>query len=419
VNDRGTVGARLAEELDQATLHERRGALRALLRSPLLAADAPGFALVRRHAGWLREWLARNAGWSLLVSSELARLRKVPADLGDGTRPAVDAKSKTPFSRRRYVLLCLALAALEAADRQTTLGWLAGKVLTFAAADPELAAAGLEFDMSSRDQRRDLVQVVRLLLDLQVLARVDGDELLYVHDARRDVLYNVHRPALAAVLNVRRGPSTVDAEGFEERLAAIVEEPVPDTEEAKNRRLRSRLTRRLLDDPVMEYADLDEEELAYLQSQRAFLVARVQEATGLVPEMRREGVAMVDERGDLTDLGMPEEGTDGHLTLLLAEFLVAEHERKGGDGAAVGWAAVERRTAELVEEHKDLWRRDVTDPGAEKRLAAEAMERLEALRLVRRTADGVLPRPALSRYALAEPRVPPSRSLLDLLREGS
>lgn len=418
MNDRASVGARLAEELDQAALHERRSALRALLRSPLLTADAPGFALVRRHDGWLRDWLARHAGWSLQVSSELARLRKVPADLGDGTRPAVDAKTKTPFSRRRYVLLCLALAALEAADRQTTLGWLADKVLALAAADPELAAAGLEFDLTSRDQRRDLVQVVRLLLELTVLVRVDGDELLYVNDARRDALYNVHRPALAAALNVRRGPSTVDAQGFEERLAAIVEEPAPDTEEAKNRRLRSRLTRRLLDDPVMEYADLDDEETAYLQSQRAFLVSRVQEATGLVPEIRREGIAMVDERGDLTDLGMPEEGTDGHLTLLLAEFLVGEHERKGGGAATVGRAAIERRTAELIEEHKDLWRRDVTDPGAEKRLAEQAVERLEALRLVRRTADGVEPRPALSRYALAEPQVPPSRSLLDLLEEG-
>lgn len=412
MNGRDSMGARLADELDQATLHERRGALRALLKSPLLTADAPGFVLVRRHAGWLREWLARNAGWTLQVSSELARLRKTPADLADDTRPAVDPRSKTPFSRRRYVLLCLALAALEAADRQTTLGWLAEKVLSFAAADPELAAAGLEFDMSSRDQRRDLVQVVRLLLELRVLARLDGDEALYVNDDRRDALYNVHRPALAAVLNVRRGPSTVDAEDFEERLAAIVEEPAPDTDEARNRRLRSRLTRRLVDDPVMEYAELGDDELAYLRSQRAFLVGRVQEATGLVPEVRQEGIAMVDERGDLTDLGMPEEGTDGHLTLLLAEYLAA-----AGNGAAVGWTALERRTAELVEEHQSVWRRDVTEPGAEKRLAEQAVERLEALRLVRRTADGVEPRPALSRYALDEPQVPSSMSLFDLLED--
>ena len=404
----------LAAELDQAILAERRSALRALLQQPLLAADGPDadrFVLVRRHAGWLRDWLATNPGWVLQLSSEVARLRKTPAgprpgDVADGTRPARDPRSGTPFSKRRYVLLCLALAALEAADRQTTLGWVADRVLAFAAADPELARAGLEFDLKRRDQRRDLVQVVRLLLELRVLVRVDGDEEQYVQE-RGDVLYNIRRPALAAMLNVRRGPSTVDAEDFETRLSEIVAEPLPDTDEAKNRRLRSRLTRRLLDDPLLEYEDLDDDELAYLQSQRSFLLSKIHGATGLVGEVRREGIAMVDERGDLTDLKMPEEGTDGHLTLLLAEFLTAS-------SAAVGWAALERRTAELIARHRKHWRRDVGEPGAEKRLAEKAVERLEALRLVRRTADGVEPRPALARYALVEPEEPPtSLSLFD------
>ncbi len=412
-----------ATELDLATLHERRSALRALLQRPLLTADAPQFALVRRHAGWLREWLARNPGWTLHVSSELARLRKTPADLGDGTRPARDPKSKTPFTRRRYVLLCLALAALEAADRQTTLGALAETILGFTAADPELAAAGLAFDMKSHDQRRDLVQVVRLLLDLSVLARVDGDELQYLKDQRRDVLYNIHRPALAAMLNVRRGPSTVDAEDFEERLAEVAREPLPDTEDARNRRIRTRLTRRLLDDPTVEYADLDDDELVYFGRQRGFVLPKIREAAGLVAEVRREGIAMVDERGDLTDLGMPEEGTDGHLTLLLAEYLAAGARRDADAGvepSAVGQAALESHTADLIAQHKSYWRRDVSEPGAEKRLARQAVERLEALRLVRRTADGVQPRPALGRYALVEPEKPEAEpSLFDFSKASS
>ena len=424
---RGGSTARLATELDLATLQERRGALRALLQRPLLTADSPQFAAVRRHSSWLREWLARNPGWTLQISSELARLRKTPADLGDGTRPALDPKGKTPFTKRRYVLLCLGLAALEAADRQTTLGALAEKVLSFTAADPELAAAGLEFDMKSHDQRRDLVQVVRLLLDLRVLVRVDGDEQQYLKE-RGDVLYNIHRPALAAMLNVRRGPSTIDSKNFEERLAGIVEEPLPDTDEARNRRLRSQLTRRFLDDPIVEYRDLDEDTMAYLRLQRGFVLPKIREATGLVPEVRREGIALVDDRGDLSDLGMPEEGTDGHVTLLLAEYLVSSNTassatassardpvRSGDPARSVGWAALERHTADLIEAHKSTWRRDVREPGAERRLCAQAVERLEALRLVRRTADGVEPRPALARYALAEPELPAAEPRSDSL----
>jgi uncharacterized protein (TIGR02678 family) len=393
-----------AGRLDEVIAAERRQALRALLQHPLLAAAGPlpaEFALVRRHAAWLREWLARNPGWSLHVDSETARLRKTPADLADGTRPAREPKSGQPFSRRRYVLLCLALAALERADRQTALGRLADTIVGLAAGDSELAAAGMSFTLAGHDQRRDLVHVIRLLLHLRVLVHVHGDEQQYLA-GRGDVLYNVNRPALAAMLNVRRGPSTIDEPALDRRLAALVEEPVPDTDEGRNRRLRSQLTRKLLDDPIVYVDALTDGERAYLSSQRAFLVAQIEQATGLVAELRREGMAMVDEDGELTDAGLPEEGTEGHLTLLLAEHL-AERARRDGP-AAVGYATLRRHVADLVVRHRTHWRKDAGVPGAETALTEQAIDRLEALRLVRRTGeDGVVPLPALGRYALAAP----------------
>lgn len=389
-------GARLEEVI----AGERRQALRALLRRPLLsAAGAPSaeFGLVRRHAAWLREWLARHPGWTLQIDSETARLRKTPADLADATRPAREPGAGTPFSRRRYVILCLALAALERADRQTTLGRLADAVVAFASADPALAAAGMSFTLTGQDQRRDVVHVMRFLLDLRVLVRVHGDEQQYLA-GRGDVLYNVNRPALAAMLNVRRGPSTIDDPALDRRLEALVDEPTPDTDDGRNRRLRSRLTRRLLDDPIVYYDALTDAERAYLSSQRAFVVGQIEEATGLVPEIRREGIAMVDEPGDLTDLGLPEEGTEGHLTLLLAEHLAGCARRDGP--VAVGHAALRRHVADLIARYRAYWRKDVSEAGAEIALTAQTIERLEALRLVRRTDDGVVPLPALGRYAL-------------------
>ncbi|HEX9822326.1 MAG TPA: TIGR02678 family protein [Methylomirabilota bacterium] len=386
--------------LEQAIVAERRRALAVLLQHPLLSAAgalSAEFGLVRRHAAWLREWLARNPGWSLQIDSETARLRKTPADLGDATRPAREPSSEQPFSRRRYVLLCLALAALERGDRQTALGRLADEIVSFAGADPALAAAGMTFTLEGQDQRRDLVHVIRFLLEVRVLVRVQGDEQQYLL-ARGDVLYNVNRPALAAMLNVKRGPSTIDETALERRLAALVDEPVLDSDESRNRRLRSQLTRKLLDDPVVYYDELTEGERAYLSSQRAFMLDQIEEATGLIPEVRREGIAMVDETGDLTDLEVPEEGTEGHLTLLLAEHLAA-CARRDGPGA-VGHAALRRHVAGLVERHRAHWRKDVAEPGAEVALTGRTIDRLEALRLVRRTEAGVVPLPALGRYAL-------------------
>jgi uncharacterized protein (TIGR02678 family) len=395
--------AALRGELDRATLYERRRALRALLQNPLLTAESPqadALALVRRHADWLREWLARNVGWSLQLDSELARLRKTPAHLGDGTRPAREPKTKEPFSRRRYVLLCLALATLERCDRQITLNDLAQSIVHFVKADEVLQEAGIRFDLKSRGQRRDLVQVVRFLLGLHVLTKVDGDEQHYIQ-GQGDALYNVRRPALAALLDVRHSPSIVDAQDFESRLAALVEEPLPDSLEVRNRQLRIRLTRRLLDDPVLYYDGLTEDELVYLRHQRSAIMRQIQEATGLVPEVRREGLAMVDEKGHFTDLGLPEEGTKGHLTLLMAQHLA--NQARLLPGIPMGLAALEQHTAELVEENRRRWAKWATEPGAEGRILTETLDRLEALSLIERSEEGVLPRPALGRFNLIDP----------------
>lgn len=397
--------ATLGGSIDQAELQERRRALRALLNRPLLGAHDPVFPLVRRHLDWLREWLSRHAAWRLHLDGQTARLYKTPASPDDATRPAREPKSGEPFTRRRYVFWCLALAALERADRQTALGRLADDLVQFAAADPALAEAGLEVDLEQRTQRRDLVHVVRLLLDLRVLSRVEGDEDAYL-SARGDVLYDIHRSSLTALLAVRRGPSLVEAEADGARRAAIVEEPVPESAEGRNRRVRSYLTRKLLDDPVMYYEDLDEDQLAYLQSQRHALTRQIEEATGLVAEIRAEGLAMVDERGDLTDVGLPEEGTDGHVALLVAEYL-ARHASRSQDQAPnqtrpVSRAELEAHVAELIAIHGKRWRKDTRAPGAETVLVDQTLARLEDLHLVRVGREGIVPRPALGRFALAE-----------------
>ena len=91
--------------------------------------------------------------------------------------------------------------------------------------------------------------VVRLLLELGVLARVAGEEEAFVRDTG-DALYDVQRRVLAVVLAAPRGPSTITAQDFAERLAQLAADPLPETEELRNRALRHHLTRRLLDDPV-------------------------------------------------------------------------------------------------------------------------------------------------------------------------
>lgn len=371
----------------------RRTALRALLRRPLLTveSDPDEVVLVRRHQRELRDWLSRETGWRLQVDAETARLFKTAPTLEDGTHPA-RGKAGEPFGRRRYVVLCLALAVLERADAQTTLGRLAEEVLN-AAAEPDLA---FPFTLEGRAERSDLVAVVRLLIGWGVLRRVAGDEESYL-SATGDVLYDVRRVVLASLLTGVRGPSTVTATGFEKRLADLTEEPVPDTDELRNRALRRRLTRRLLEDPVVYYDDLDDAERVYLVSQRAAITRRIEEATGLVAEVRAEGVAMVDPDDELTDVRMPEQRTDGHVTLLVAEYL------SGRDAATRDELVAFVRNAAV--RHRSYWRKGVTEPGAAEELLGIALGKLTALRLVEVLPGRVRARPAIARYAVEEPTI--------------
>jgi uncharacterized protein (TIGR02678 family) len=403
----------MAEQQDD----ERRRAARALLRHPLLTPDTPdpaAFRLARQHAGWLAEWFVREAGWSLISDTSVVRLKKITGGWADDTRPATaSTATRATFSRRRYVLMCLALAVLERAESQVTLGRMVDQVLALAA-DPALAAAGITFTLTDRAERADLAAVARLLLEAGVLRRVAGDEQAFVNSTG-DVLYDVDRTVLSALLVVRRGPSMVDPDGTlgtDERIVAVSVEPAPDTDEARNRRARHRLTRRLLDDPVVYYTDLTTEERDYLTGQRGSLLRRITAATGLIAEVRAEGIALVDPTGESTDLGMPEEGTDGHVTLLVAERLADHLRTHPGEGLAL--SLLHRHVRRLATEHHSYWRHNTQDAGAERELTAVALHRLRRLGLVAPGPDHepealVVPLPALARFAYAPARVGTTR----------
>lgn len=382
---------------------EFRAAVRGLLMTPLMSPTHEEFATVRRHVEQLRDWFTRETGWILHVERDGARLYKRPVDLTDVTR------GLRGYNRCRYVLLCLACAVLERADPQITLRVLGERMLTLAA-DPTLTTLEFAFTLGTQNERRDLVAVCRTLLELGVLQRVAGDEESFVQARgdHGDALYDVHRRVLAGMLAAVRGPSTWAAEEapatLDERLRALVDEHVADSEEGRRTALRHQIARRLLDDPVIYVESLDPQARAYFVNQRGAMAARLCEATGLVPEQRAEGLALADETGSLTDVAMPAEGTDAHVTLLVAEYL-AHRTRDGTASGAVPEQDITDFLIEARERFGRYWRRSAREPGTERELTAIAIERLEMLRLAERGSDGIRPQPALARFALGEAEI--------------
>lgn len=388
----------IADRQAQHRQEEYCGALRALLMQPLMTSHHPEFAAVRRHADPLRAWFARETGWNLHIERDCARLYKRPADLADATR------GLPGFDRRRYVLLCLAAAVLERAEPQITLRTLGDRLLALAV-EPALAERGFSFALANIHERRELVAVCRFLLDWGVLARVAGDEEGYVagdSGAGGDALYDIQRRVLAGLLAAVRGPSTWTEEtaprDLDARLAALVGEHVPESEEGRRTALRHYLSRRLLDDPVIYFDELDADARAYLVNQRGPMAARLGEESGLVPEQRAEGVALIDEAGLLSDAALPAEGTEAHATLLVAQFLAAGLRDGAVRTVTIGEIADFLR--EAATQYGRYWRKSAREPGGERELAEVALHRLSMLRLVVRADDGVTPSPALARVGL-------------------
>jgi len=391
----------LSQEIDDASRADRQACLRALLRSPLIIStteNAELYARIRRHAEWLKNWFAHFPSWSLHITSEAARLNKTPANAVDSTRPCRDSRTSTAFTKRRYVLLCLCFSSLERAQRQTTLGHLAKDVIALINGDERFAFQGIRFSLESVDERRDFVQVLRKLIEFSVLERIHGNEEHFVQNEDSDALYNVHHSILGRLLTARQAPSLLINTAKEERLHALLAEPVADSDEARNRAIRIKFYRLLLDDPVVYHEQLSLEEITYWEKQRPFIVREIEEQTGLVAEPRAEGIAMVDPIGDLTDLGLPEEGTDGHLTLLIAEFL-AKKLRKSKQ-VQIPTTTLYAHTTRLINEHKQHWRKSVTEPGMNKSLCNNVLIRLEGLGLIRRQSDSIEPLPTVARYGL-------------------
>jgi uncharacterized protein (TIGR02678 family) len=297
----------------------------------------------------------------------------------------VRTQSHSAFDPRRYALLCLVLAALERLEVQTVLSELAEQVALLAASEEGVR----RLDLQSYAERQAFVDVVRWLVSLGVLALADGEDTAFL-EGRGDALYDIHSRRLTQLLTVpvpAEPPADLAELGTE-----VYTEVYPDTEDGANRRARHRLMRRLIEEPVLYLAELEEIERAYLTSQRHYLLNQITAKTGLAVEVRKEGFAAVDPDGRLTDLAFPGTGTVSHAALLLAERLAVR---------ALDETELRAVLDSLVERYGHLWSQEYRDDRP--RLLSEALERLEHMGLIARKAGGAEPLPAIARYQVTEP----------------
>ncbi|MBL8915428.1 MAG: TIGR02678 family protein, partial [Archangium sp.] len=241
------------------------------------------------------------------------------------------------------------------------------------------------------------VDCLRLLIELGVLSVREGDAERYAQARDSDALFDVNERILAHLVSAPVPPA------FALEPERLLEEPLPETDEGQRQRHRAIVVRRLLDDPVLYYDELDPTAFEWLDHSRGWLY-RLLEDAGFTVEKRLEGLAAVDPTSITTDTSFPDGGsTTKHAAILLAEQLV--RLRKKGTNAVTDTEV----TGIIKKLHDDFgarcgWSKQfpANDDGCA-RLAVEALKLLEAFGLVVQHGDAWQPRPAIARFRPGTP----------------
>lgn len=344
-----TSTARTAGQLEPAQLEDFQRAARTLLAHPLVTDTWPrpgALVAVRRWETLLRTEFGRILGYRLEVGRTCARLYRRPATLA--TTRGATTRTGRPLGPLGCASLCLVLAALESLGEQTTASQIAEEVQRLRAGDDALPV-----DLTEYAQRRALVDALKWLEDRGVLVLRDGEvDRWLADDAGGDALYDLDQDIASRLLIA--SPSVLrDVEGVDDFLV----EPLGASDDARTRALRHRIGRRVVNEPVVAFADLDTDELAHFRHRRTRIIRDLELLTGAGVEVRAEGVLLVDG-GDLSATPFPGTGTEAQAALLWADGLVASAEA-AGDGRP---APAGTPTTTPPSDHTDLGRTGSNDP---------------------------------------------------------
>lgn len=295
---------------------------RLLMRRPWLLAGRDDVAIeaVHRFEDHVRS-LVRDLQWCLVVEPDMVRLVKSPpARLAD--------RMLTEGAVSRWMWLCV--AAIDELPFVTRTADLVAAARE-ASAEARIAYTG------SREDLRKLRCGIEMLLERGVVEILDGtlDEL---EDADTSALLKLRHDRLLSLVG-NAGPLHADGTWMVDPLT----EPERWIEESAAQAATSaRVLRRLVDDTVVHWGDLDLPEEHWLRTELHGKVAEVAEALGMWVEERAEGVALVldGEHAGLRGHTFPNRGTVHHAAVLVRDHALAAGRREGPGQPGPGWRSV-------------------------------------------------------------------------------
>ncbi|WP_258342182.1 TIGR02678 family protein [Saccharopolyspora gregorii] len=352
-----TAATRTFDELSSIDASNVVRCARALLRRPLLREGTPDgdlLPMIYRQRAALHEVFSALLGYRLVVERRFARLYK--------SGPGADATRGEPsLTPRGYAYLALTLATLTGIGRQVLLSRLV----------TDVRAAAVEAGVPVVDDpadRRALTAALRHLVALGVISETEGT--VTATDSTAEALITIDTDLLG---QLPAGPIGT-ADGPAELVAAAAQ--------AGPRSVEHVVRRRLVEDPVVLYADLPAEQRDWLLKNFGVESRLLERFFGLVTEVRSEGVVVSDPEDYLTDTPFPGTGTVARVALLALPRLLELGEPRESDGRhPVTRDQLAEVCADLVESYPAAWSRQATEEPAELvRSVADLLRRLGVLR---------------------------------------
>ncbi|MCL6454926.1 MAG: TIGR02678 family protein [Alicyclobacillus sp.] len=283
----------------------RQQAVQALLNRPYVQRqrDAELYRVIRDHYRPLRDWFHEQAGWSLVLTRQFAKLEKTPGVWQswmamDGFRDGRD-----------YAYFTYGLWYLEGLNdgQQFLLTEMVEAIRE------HLVSVGLSVDWTLYDHRLSMARALKKLRDLDALTVVEGEESDWARSGEDDVLYQASLLSRYLLQSVPQRLLEVSTEGMlDEDIAAEVgvvldrlEMDSSDGADVADKHAllpaetstaverRHAVMRRLLQEPVVYDWQWTEGQRRYVQTQRASLLERIRTFTGLEGRRYREGLLFV------------------------------------------------------------------------------------------------------------------------------
>lgn len=350
---------------------------RTLLRRPLLREgghEGELLALAYRHRAPLQELFASLLGYRLVVERRFARLYKA----GAGGEPGAGTRGPAGLTPRGYAYFALGAAVLTGAGRQVLLSRLVADV----------RAAATRLGLAVPDDigdRRALTAALRRLVALGVLTETEGtvgapptagQEGDTETAEAAEALITVDVELLATLPS---GP--LAAAGSAEELLHLAAG-------AGSRGVEQTVRRRLVENPVVLYADLPDEQAGWLRGNARRESWLLEKYFGLSLEVRAEGVLAADPEDYLSDVAFPGLSSPARMASLALPELLGRGTTGPGGTVAVGAEDVNRVCADLVTRYPAAWSKRAVEDRAG--LVTEVLAVLRRAGLARWTGSGSL-----------------------------